>query len=289
VIVLDSSGGSTIYEKGVYKSWGRDKVYFVDQKLKSFNEPMEILCADDINMTVDVKCVLSFDVTKDSTEFIKRKVPTTPIQGGGLELSLDQFYQMAVRDVVRGSGRNVVSVSKTDDIRPNRQQLEAQIQELVIGRIAELKYPVKISAVLISNIDYPETVKEMRNKIKKAQLADQEKAALAEAMLAEAKRQVAIEQEQAKVRMVKAQAQADENRILTESLTPQFLMWRQFEVMENLADKLGNGTNNTVFMMPYQTMNPDMLNTAVIRDGLQQIKANGTEPKPAPKAVPVKK
>jgi regulator of protease activity HflC (stomatin/prohibitin superfamily) len=289
VIILDSNGESAIHEKGVYKAYGRDKLYLVDQKLKSFTENMNVLCADDINMTIDTKCVLSFEVTKESIEFIKRKVPATTISGGeikGFELSLDQFYQMAVRDIVRGSARNVISPNETDAIRPNRQKLEAEIQQVVIERIAALKYPLQVSAVLLSNIDYPQSVKTMRERIKQATLADQEKAALALASLAEAKRQVAVEQEQAKVRMIKAQAQADENRILTDSLTPEFLMWRQFEVLENLADKLGSGPNNTVFMMPYQTMSPDMLNTAVIRDSVTSLTGNGSAAK-KPKATPV--
>lgn len=274
VIVLDATGGSTIHEKGVYKAWGRDKLYFVDQKMKSFTEGnMNILCADDINMRVDIKCILSFEVTKDSIDFIKRKVPSTRVSEGevtGYELSLDQFYQMTVKDIVRGSARNLISPYKTDDIRPNRQKLEGEIQEVVTNRIAELKYPLKISAVLISNIDYPESIKKMRERIKNAQLRDQERAAEALAQLAEAKRQVAIEQELAKVRMIRAQAQADENRILSDSLSPAFLMWRQFEVMETMAGRLAEGQSNTVFMMPYQTMNPAMLNAALIRDGVSR-------------------
>lgn len=270
VIILDATGGSSIHEKGIYRAWGRDKLYFVDQKMKSFTEALEVLCADDINMRVDLKCILSFDVTKDSIDFIKRKVPSIPIKGEvkGYELSLDQFYAMTVSDIVRGSARNLVSPLKTDDIRPNRRRLEGEIQTTVIARIKELKYPLKVSAVLISNIDYPKSVQEMRERIKRAQLRDQERAAEAEAMLAEAKRHVAIEQERAKVRMIKAQAQADENRILSASLTPSYLMWRQFEVLELTASKLAEGQSNTVFMMPYRTMNPAMLNTAVIRDSL---------------------
>lgn len=271
VIILDATGGSSIHEKGVYKSWGRDKLYFVDQKMKSFTEKLEVLCADDINMKIDVKCILSFEVSKDSIEFIKRKVPSTPVEQGevsGYELSLDEFYRMTVSDIVRGSARNLTSVLRTDDIRPNRKRLEAETQAMVIARIKELKYPLKVSAVLISNIDYPKSVQDMRERIKQAQLLDQQRAAEAEARLAEAKRQVAIEQELAKVRMIKAQAQADENRILSASLTPSFLMWRQFEVMELTAGELAKGASNTVFMMPYRTMNPDMLNTAVIRDSI---------------------
>jgi regulator of protease activity HflC (stomatin/prohibitin superfamily) len=271
VIVLDPQGGSTIFTKGVYKTYGRDKAYFVDGKMKSFTEQMKILCKDDINMDVDVKAVLSFKVSEDSIEFIKTKVPTERVDTGdvtGYELSLEKFYDMTVKDIVRSSARNIVSQYITDDIRPNRETIEADLNENIRKRIAELKYPLDVSAILVSNIDYPDSVKEMRNKIKQVQLSEQEKAAIAQAALAEAKRNVAVEQERAKVKLVKAEAEAAENLILAKALTPQFLQWRQFEVMETIASELSKGTNNTVYMMPYETMTPAKMDAALIRDAV---------------------
>ena len=234
---------------------------------------MKILCTDDINMDVDVKTIMCFNVTKESIEFIKSKVPSSRVDEGdvtGYQLSLDKFYDMAVTDIVRSSARNIVSTYITDDIRPNRVAIEAAISAEVMRRLGELNYPLTISAVLVSNIDYPDSVKTMRNDIKRAQLEDQKSAALAEAMLAQMQREAGIEVERAKVRMIKAQAQADENQILTGSLTPEFLMWRQYEVMEMTAAALAEGTSNTVFMMPYSAINPDTLNTAMIRDSIGQ-------------------
>ena len=283
VIILTPGGESRIIDKGVYKAWGRDRMYFVDQKLRSYTENLKILCADDINMDVDVKTVLSFDVSKESITFIKEKVPAVALpDGSGDELSLDKFYEMAAKDIVRSSARNIISPHETDDIRPKRESLESALAKLVRERVSSLKYPLKISAVLISNIDYPDIIKEKRQKIKEAELMDQEKAALAEADLAQAQRQVAIETENAKVRMVRARAQADENQILTESLTPQFLMWRQLEVMESVAVDLAKGRSNTVFMMPYRTMSPDMLNTALIKTSIDGLRKEGTETIAAP-------
>jgi len=276
VVILTPQGETKIHEQGVYKAWGRDRAYFVDGKLNSFKEEMQILCKDDINMAVDLKSVLSFKVDKSSMDFIQKKVPTQPIKEGkgdieGYELSLDKFYTMAVKDIVRSTARNIVSQYITDDIRPNREIIEAEIAGKVKNRIEELNYPLNVSAVLVSNIDYPESVKEMREKIKKVQLEEQEKEAKAKAALAEARRQVEVETENAKVRMVKAQAQASENQILTKALTPEFLMWRQYEVMEAMAKDLGDGS---VFIVPYQTMGSDLLNTTMLKDALRPPNTN---------------
>jgi len=275
VIILHPSGEATTVTDGVYKAYGRDRVYFVDQKLNSFAEPgMNILCKDDINMTVDVKAVMAFEVDESSIGFIKQKVPAIKTAEDseleGFELSLDKFYQMTVQDIVRSSARNVISVYATDDIRPNRKQIEEDLATDVRARIEALNYPLHVAAVLISNIDYPQVVIDQRNAIKNAQLEDQKQAALAEAAMAEAQRRAGIETEEAKVRMIKAQAQADENKILAESLTPQYLTWRQLEVMETVSSEMAKGTNNVVFIMPYEAINQSSMNTAMMREALDR-------------------
>jgi regulator of protease activity HflC (stomatin/prohibitin superfamily) len=275
VIILTPNGQTNIHEQGVYKAWGRDRAYFVDGKLNSFTEDMKILCEDDINMDVDIKSVLSFKVDADSMAFIKEKVPTQVVKDGegnseGFELSLEKFYSMAVKDIVRSSARNIVSKYVTDDIRPNREKIEGEISETIQTRIKALKYPIVISAILVSNIDYPESVKKMREAIKSVQLEEQKKDAQAKADLAEARRMVEVETEKAKVKIVKAEAEAAENIILAEALTPNFLMWRQFEVMENMASELGDGT---VFIVPYQSVNQELLNTAMVKEAVTPVKA----------------
>jgi len=280
VILMHANGENEVFEKGSYFAWGRTKVYQVDQKLQSFEEDLDILCADDINMSVEIKALLSFDVADEAKlEFIREKVPSvkSEVRGVAGDLSLDKFYEMAIGDIVRSSARNAISAEETDTIRPKRQELEAQVSKTVTERIAELKYPILVSACLISNIDYPQSVIQQREVIKQAELKDQEMAALAEASLAEAQRQVAIEEENAKVRMVKAQAQADENQILTESLTPEFLMWRQFEVMETISTELAGGKSNTVFIAPYQVMDREMLNASMIRDSVERAAATAAK------------
>lgn len=275
VILLHPNGSTDIKTKGVYKAWGRTKVYFVDGRLKSFPETMKVLMADDINMDIDTKILLSFDVSKESIDFIKSKVPTKRVKQGdisGYELSLEEFYTLAVRDVHRGTVRSVASAYITDDVRPNRKTIEAEVQKQIVSRIKQLAYPLQVSGVLLSNIDYPQAVKDMRTEIKKVQLEEQRKDAQAKADIAEARRRVQVAQEQAKERLVLAQAQADQNKILTESLDERFLRWRQFEVMEAIAEKLGNGGNNTVFMMPYEMMGPGTMGAAIIKQSVDSTK-----------------
>ena len=69
--------------------------------------------------------------------------------------------------------------------------------------------------------------------------------------------------------MIRAQAQADENKILTESLTPEFLRWHNMEVMENISKGLATSPNNTVYLMPYEAMGPASRDNIMLRDAME--------------------
>lgn len=261
VILVKPSGETKLYENGVFKAWGRDRAYYVDNRLQAFEEDnMQILCQDEINMLVEVKALLSFRTNASDVPFIKSRI--APANDGSL--SLPDFYSKAIRPIVRSAARDVVSSYRTDDIRENRIKIASDIDSLVRAQLEEAGYPVHVQEIMISGIDYPKIVRDQREAIKNAQLEDQRRAALAEAQIAQAQREVSIEAERAKVRMIRAKAQADENAILTQSLTPEFLLWRQYEVLETTASALSTGSNNTVFMMPFSAVNPDTLNAALI-------------------------
>jgi len=271
ILMLHSDGSSDVVDQGRYNAWGYTKVYKVDQRLKSYSEEgLSILCKDKLNMKVDAKIVMNFKVDEKNLDFIRKRIPVVTDDAGQKRLSLDELYKLSLSDVFVKSVKDEIAPNNTEEIGEVRKELNARIQKTVVERIEELGYPVHVSAVLITNLDFPQEIDMKWKRIKEAELSDEQKAAEAEAELAEEKRRVAIEQEKAKTRMVKAQAQADENKILTESLTPEFLMWRQLEVLENTADKVANGPNNTVFMMPFEMMRSPKVDTALIREAVEK-------------------
>jgi len=254
VIVLKSDGSSNIYTKGSYVAWGRDRVYFVDTKLKSFKETMKILCTDNINMTVDVKWVGSFNATKDNVDIIKKKVPAVPVKTGditGYQLSLDQFYVTAMKDIIRANSRSIVSTYSTDSINGAREKIQKQIRERIIKRFKSLRYPVATTDIMVSNLDYPPEVTDQRNAIKKAQLENEKQAALATAAIEQAKRAAGIARERGKAKIEEAKADAESNRIRAKSLTPEIIQMRQWDVLENIGGKDGD-----LMIVPFEDIRP---------------------------------
>jgi len=263
VIIVKPDGETTIHKNGAYKAWNRDRAYFVDGKLKSFKKDLKILCADDINMSVSVKWVGSFLVTDQTISVIKAKVPakTANIEGNEVQqLSLDAFFRIAMADIMSSITRDTVSPYNTDNIREQRDVIRQAIKKEFLKRMKELKYPISTADLLITNLDYPKNVTAMRQKIKHAELADLENAAIAKANVAKAKRDAELESERGKASIVKAKIDAAANKIRSTSLTPAILAVKQLETLVTLAQ----GTNNTVVVIPFDAIRPGGLQDTIL-------------------------
>ena len=271
VIILKAKGEPIVKHEGVYYAWGRDKKYSVDTKLKSYAKNLNILCADDINMAVSVKWVGSFKVTEDTIDIIKSKVPASKTERadiGGLELSLDKFYDTAMGDIVSSITRATISPYKTDNIRAERENIREAIKQNVIKRLTELRYPVETADILITNLDYPPEITNMRTRIKNAELKDIENAAIAKAEVAKATRDAELAAEKGKAELVRAEADAAANKVRASSLTPEILAVKQLETLVRLAE----GPNNTVVVIPFDAIRPGGLQETLInREAIERL------------------
>ena len=271
VIILGTGGETTIKTSGVFRATGRDRAYFVDTRLKSFTEQIDVLCADDVNMSVSIKWIGSFLATKANIKVIKDKVPSEKVNTGditGYRLSLKKFYQTTMSDIIRGRAKAIISQYKTDNIRPNRALIESAIKKSVLERLAVLNYPVETSDLILSNLDYDPVITKQRTAIKKAQLDDQLKAAEAKAKIAQARRDDDIAREEGKATITRARTEARANNIKRASITPEILALRQWEVLEKMA----MGPNNELIVLPYDAINTKTLNQAVNRRSLRSLK-----------------
>lgn len=268
VIILGTDGETTIKTSGLYRATGRDRAYFVDTRLKSFTEKLNVLCADDVNMSVSIKWIGSFEATKDKIKVIKDKVPSEKVSEGdidGYRLSLKKFYDTTMSDIIVGRAKSVISQYNTDNIRPNRAKIEATIKKSVLAKLEVLNYPVATSDLILSNLDYDPVITQQRQAIKKARLDDQLKAAEAKARVAQAKRDDDIAREEGKAVLTRARTEARANNIKSSSITPAILALRQWEVLEKMA----LGPNNELIVLPYEAVNTKTLNQAINRRSIR--------------------
>jgi len=274
VVILKAKGAPVVKTEGVYIAWGRDRVYFVDTKLKAYSKDLQILCADDINMDVTVKWVGSFRVSDDTIDVIKAKVPSESIPKESdsakqtRRLSLDKFFATTMEDILSSITRGVISAYKTDNIREQREAIRQEIKTQFLARLGELHYPVETADVLITNLDYPINITKKRQAIKSAELQDLENAAIARAEVAKARRDAELALEKGKAALVKAQADAAANDVRAKSLTPEILAVKQLETLVRLAE----GPNNTVVVIPFDAIRPGGMQDMLIqRDAITRL------------------
>ena len=274
ILLVQPSGEVELKKDGAYFAWGRTKVFSIDQKMKSFpHEKIEVFCKDKVNFTISFKNMMSLDPDSPANlKYIKDKVPGIQGEDGVKRLSLTKFYEMGLGDLAVQTVKSIVRVNSSDDIPNMEKQLLDEINTTYSELCKARGFPIQLSGIVFTNLDPDPTIYAKRKQIKDAELDDELKAAQAAAALAELGRDAEKAAEESKAKLIRAQAEADENRILASALTPEFLMWRQYEVMDSMAKATANSKNNTVFMMPYGMMNPETMNATMIKqsvDGLQ--------------------
>ena len=279
VLVIKPDGRTIVHNQGAFYAFGRDRVYYVDRKLNTYQEQMNVLCQDKINMSVEVKWIGSFRVNNESMEIIKQKVPSIEGRFEGMKvfsLSLDKFYTAAIQPILRQKARFIISKYTTDIIPENRENIQKDIRIAVINRLNELKYPVETSDVIVSNMDFPPEVTKHREQIKRAQLENERLAAQADAKVQEAKRQAQLAREEGKAEMERAKAIAEANRILGETykLYPELLIKQQWNTLE----KLTKSKNTVIIMMPYEALKNGTANTMLMPELLGKKLENSRQP-----------
>jgi regulator of protease activity HflC (stomatin/prohibitin superfamily) len=267
ILVIKPSGKTVVHNQGAYYAFGRDRVYYVDRKLKTYQEEMNILCQDKINMSVDVKWIGSFRINEEAMETIKQKVPSIEGKFEGMRvfhLSLDRFYADAIQPIVRQKARVTISKYTTDIIPENREKIQEALRSAVVARLGELKYPVETSDVIVSNMDFPPEVTTHREQIKKAQLENERLAAQADAKVQEAKRQAQLAREEGKAEMERAKATSEANKILGETYKqyPELLVKQQWETLKKLAES----ENTVIVVMPYEALQSGATDAALMRE-----------------------
>ena len=118
------------------------------------------------------------------------------------------------------------------------------------------------------SLSWPEEIKAKRRRIKNAELQQLEDAAIATANVAKARRDAELAAEKGKAQLVKASADAAANKVRASSLTTAILAVKQLETLVKLAE----GQNNTVVVIPFEAIRPEMINTLINKDAINSIK-----------------
>ena len=253
VMIVKPSGETKIVNEGVYKEIGRDRVYFIDGTLQSYEKKLSVLCADTLNMEMTWRLTAAFDVNEKTIPFLRNKIKPIKVDTGdvtGFEISFQRFFSDTLEHLLSTVARAITAPYKTETIQSSRDEIQAVVLVKFVKEIDKAGFPIVISNLILTNINPPKEILDKRKRIKEAELQDEENAALAQAAVSQAKRDAELAAEKGKALLVEAQADAAANDVRAKSLTPEILAMKQLETLVKLAE----GTNNMAIVIPYDAI-----------------------------------
>ena len=198
--------------------------------------------------TMDIAMTLQYQVMPD-------KVIDIATQYGSLEVLQNRIQSIAIEKT-----KAVLSSYKAMDIIAQRAQISPAVEDAIKDAIGD-EYFVRVNTVVLSNIDFSDAFeaavedKMIAEQTKlKADYENQTKVAQAEAeaeaQLKKAQAEIDIAKAKAEAQKIAAEGEAEANRILTESITPELL---DKILAENWDGKLpstyvGNGSDLEIIL-----------------------------------------
>ena len=238
---------------GYVTCWGRDKMVLIENAEKTYTETMDILCADDLNFSFDLKirCRPKTTNGEDMKSILNRMGSNITWNGDTGVLQNIHFYNTYLQPVARASARAVVRQHETTAINKNSEAILGQISETIMSKQGD-ETPLEVTMIESSNYDYPDVITEavMKKRQKEIQIQEEE-ASQAIKMLQEKNEQdialldadnrQKLAEKMKIVRAAEAEAEAVYNDLLTKSLTEEYLRLREIEAKVILYSRVSAG------------------------------------------------
>lgn len=217
-----------------------DKLVLLDASDRPVSEKMELFMpADKLNMAFDLR--LTLVVNPEKYEELFARIP--PVQGEkGDFIPWDRAYQTYAQQIVRAEAREFLSQYTIAQIASSREAINAELSNRLTQSINS-RTPFMVRYVGLADIQYPQIIVEAQeNAAQRREMIQQEEAQL-EISKVTLERQLQEQRLQRAIDVEKARAEAEVNKILAASVTPEYIRYRELNIMENIAS-----SENKVFV-----------------------------------------
>jgi regulator of protease activity HflC (stomatin/prohibitin superfamily) len=208
----------------------RNEVINVDIRPQTYTESFKILAKDDLNVSFDVHAVLA-------------------IEPGNVEAVVGRFgaaewYPRVAREPFRTFVRRSVQTHESREIKALRVEIANEVRSELEGHFEDT--PFRVVSLVVGNIDYPEVVAQaVEKKLAALQLLE-EKATVRE-----------IAKRDAEIRIEEAKGIAEAQRIINETLTPNYLQHEAIGAQLEMA----KAPNHTTVYIPVGTNGVPLVQT----------------------------
>jgi regulator of protease activity HflC (stomatin/prohibitin superfamily) len=192
----------------------------IDIRTKETKEKIVVPTREGLMAGLDVSLLFHVDPTK--ADELYKTVGT-------------QFRDVIIQPMLRNVVRDVIAEFSSEDLySQNRQKISLEIDQRLKVRYTERG--ITLESVLLRDVILPsEVTSAIEQKIKAKQQAEQMKYVLQK------------EQSEAERKKIEAQGIADAQKVISESLTPEYLQWRYITTLEGLVDS----PNTTFVITPF--------------------------------------
>lgn len=251
--ILSTSGYSVdVKETGKYWLYWWEQLVVLDTSTQMISENINVKMSDNL----DLPFQLHFRTRIHGNDKVINAM-FNDITHENYLVSLGKVYQVYGRNVVTNAARSVMSKYKVAEVAINFEKINADIYLEITKRM--VGSPLEVSDVTLANISYPDIITQAVEKQQEREMAIvTEKNQQAIEMLKK-ENQLKLADADYKIRVKKAEAIRDENKITSEGLNQTLLQYRNLEVMEKMAE-----SSNKVFV-PYSALRETGVNNQMFK------------------------
>ncbi len=246
--ILTTAGyDQEVLPPGKYTLWGRDQMITLQTNTNTYVESVKVILDDKLTLVVDVR----FRGRIAGTDKVINAMFSDIVPGADDMVSFDEAYRIYGKMIVRNRTREVISQYTVEDVHKNYGRLSKQIGKSIVEALANA--PIEVSDIALGDIAYPAVVTDAVNAAKERELAIKKEEAQAAINLTKKKNERLLAEADYQIKIVRAKAIRDENKIIGEGITPALLKLKNIEVQMTMAAAMEKNGNSAVFM-PYESM-----------------------------------
>jgi len=239
--VLTTSGyNPETLPPGKYTLWGRDKLILLKTNTNTYKESVNVILQDKLTLTVDVR----FRGRISGSDSVINSMFNDIAAGDDAIVEFNEVYNIYGKMVVRNKVREILSQYNVEDVHKNYSRLSKEVGKSIVDGLKGT--PLEVSDVALGSIQYPKVVTDAVNAAKERDLAIRKEEAQAKIDLTKKKNERLLAEADYQIKLTRAKAIRDSNKIIGEGITDALLKLRALEVQEVMA------TNKSAVFMPYE-------------------------------------
>lgn len=240
--ILSAAGYSTdVKETGKYWLYLTEDMVILDTSTQTMAEQINVKMADDLTLGLQIR----FRTRISGNEAVINSM-FNDIKHQNYQVTLPMVYGVYGKDVVQMVARSVLSKYKVPEVSTNFDKISKELNSEL--RAAMVGSPLEVSNITMGNLDYPDQIDAAIKKQSEREMAIQTEESDQAVKMVQKTNELKLAEADYAVRMKKAEALRDENKMTSAGLNAMLLQYRQLEVMEKMAD-----SDNKVFV-PYESL-----------------------------------